>query len=463
MTTHLQKLKNELTTKPETMLFLAGIGVSSATCPGTDALSWKGLLKNGLERCGEIGVDVSRLDIEKAKLQNHASTPDDYVDVATFVTRELRKVREGVYGHWLSEVFKIIKPKNQRLVLALRSLGVNLSTTNYDHLIENVGGGTAMTWREPGRCSEFLRGQSSDVLHFHGSWLQPESVILGLKSYDDICNDTFTQNALKSYLTMKTMVFVGCGAGLEDPNFGTLLEWSRETLKHCRHDHFILVRAADVSFWRQLLHGLPIVPLSYGESYDELAPFIEKLAKDVAAVRERQDPSTKLLAAQSAYNENHAALELVRSELAPTDYLRQERTLALALRIDGGNRQAAISFSDAVTFHAGNITSQELVEFLLDAAEMLLDEDLAKLAANHLHTAERGRTSEMQPTEIARLNRLQIRCYAELSAYRQLLEAIARELPYADANRREELEAERDEASWLQGQYGDRRGERTET
>jgi len=121
-----------------------------------------------------------------------------------------------------------------------------------------------------------------------------------------------------------------------------------------------------------------------------------------------------------------------------------------------------MAFSNAVTFCADNITAQELVEFSLDAAEMLLTEDLARLAANHLQTAEQVLTTEIPPAEISRWNTLQIRCYAELSAYRQLLEAIARELPHADAERREELEAERDEASWLQGEYGDRRGERTE-
>ena len=121
VTTHLQKLKNELTSRPENMLVLAGIGVSLATCPDAQALSWKGLLKNGLERCGEIGVDESRLVIQMAILSNPASTGDDYIGVGTFITGELRKVREGEYSRWLAEVFKPITPKNNRLVCALRT------------------------------------------------------------------------------------------------------------------------------------------------------------------------------------------------------------------------------------------------------------------------------------------------------------------------------------------------------
>ena len=461
MSTNAQTLQDELIFRPNNVLILAGIGVSLATCPDADALSWRGLLKNGLERCAEIGVDDSRLANQKTILGNLASTADDYVGVATFITRELRRVREGEYGRWLAEVFRPITPTNNHLVRALRSLGVNLATTNYDHLIESVGGGSAMTWREPGRCSEFLRGYNSDVLHFHGSWLYPESVILGLKSYEEICSDLCTQNFLASCLTLKTMVFVGCCWGLEDQNFGTLLDWSRETLKQCRHNHFILVRSADVADWRRRLNRLPIVPVPYGQSHDELAPFIESLAKGVLAAREREDPNAKLSAAQSTYDANHSALEFARAELAPADYLLQERTLALTLRNAGGNRQAAISFSSAVTFRAANITALELVEFSLDAAEMLLNEALARMAANHLHTAEQARTIETPPAQLFRLTALQIRSYAELSAYHQLLEAIARELPHAAAERREELEAERDEASWLQGEHIDRLGDRT--
>lgn len=462
MATHTQRLQDELISRPENMLILAGIGVSQATCQDADALSWKGLLKNGLERCGEIGVDESRLANQKTILSNPASTADDYIDVATFITRELRSVQVGQYGRWLAEVFRPITPTNNRLVRALRSLGVNLATTNYDHLIESVGGGSAMTWREPGRCSEFLRGQNGDVLHFHGSWLQPESVILGLKSYEEISNDPSTQNVFRTYLTSKTMVFVGCGRGLEDPNFGTLLKWARETLKHWHHDHFILVRSEEESEWRRLLNGSPIRTVPYGQSYDELAPFIESFAKAVATAREREDPIAKLIAAQSTYDANHSALVLARAELATAVYLLQERALAMALTSAGGNRQAAISFSSAVTFRAANITALELVEFSLDAAEMLLNEDLARMAANHLHTAEQARTTETPPAQISRLTALQIRCYAELSAYHQLLEAIARELPHAAAERREQLEAERDEASWLQGERIDRLGDRTE-
>ena len=463
MTTHIQKLKNELTARPENVLILAGIGVSRATCPDVEILSWKGLLKNGLERCGELGVDESRLANHYGILSNLKSTPGDYVDVATFITRELCNVHIGAYGSWLSEVFEPIVPTNKRLVIALRSLGANLATTNYDHLIERAGGGTALTWREPGRCSEFLRGRNADVLHFHGSSLQPESVVLGLKSYEEICHDASTQNILRVYLTSKTIVFIGCSGGLEDPNFGTLLEWSRETLKHCYHDHFILVRDAENSDWVQRLQGLPIRPIAYGQNYDALAQFVELLATQVAAARQLEDPNAKLLAAQSIYGENHFTLNLARAELAPAEYLRRERALALALRTARGNRQAAMAFSNAVTFCADNITAQELVEFSLDAAEMLLTEDLARLAANHLQTAEQVLTTEIPPAEISRWNTLQIRCYAELSAYRQLLDAIARELPHADAGRRDELEAERDEASWLQGEYGDRPGERKET
>jgi hypothetical protein len=119
---------------------------------------------------------------------------------------------------------------------------VQIATTNYDSLIEQVSGRGAITWREPGYAIQFLWGDSTDVLHLHGYYQRPETVVLDARTYDDICKDEMTQNALRTTLTARTVVFVGCGEGLNDPNFGQLFRWSRQALSQSLYMHYRLVR-----------------------------------------------------------------------------------------------------------------------------------------------------------------------------------------------------------------------------
>jgi hypothetical protein len=67
-------------------------------------------------------------------------------------------------------------------------------------------------------------------------------------------------------------VFVGCGNGLNDPNWGRLLR--RIQRFEARHSHFRLCRAGDIG------HAPPVVRnVVYGDDYDDLIPFLATLAK----------------------------------------------------------------------------------------------------------------------------------------------------------------------------------------
>jgi SIR2-like domain len=81
-------------------------------------------------------------------------------------------------------------------------------------------GRSAITWRNRALAAIFFREPTQDVLHLHGYYRQVDSIILGARSYGEICRDEFAQTALRGLMISGTLVFVGCGAGLEDPNFG---------------------------------------------------------------------------------------------------------------------------------------------------------------------------------------------------------------------------------------------------
>jgi hypothetical protein len=74
-----------------------------------------------------------------------------------------------------------------------------LATLNYDSLIEQASGRKSVTWLREDKVQEILRREITDgVLHLHGWFDEPESVVLGSMSYQQVtthshqgCSPTF--------------------------------------------------------------------------------------------------------------------------------------------------------------------------------------------------------------------------------------------------------------------------------
>ncbi len=124
---------------------------------------------------------------------------------------------------------------------------------------------------------DLLRGKAvRAILHLHGHWSRPESVILDPAAY--ALAAPVVQELLKSIRLSHTLLFVGCGAGLADPNWSTLLRWSREILAESRYRHFRLCRTEDLAALdRQHAPAERLFPVAYGVAFDDLAPFLRQL------------------------------------------------------------------------------------------------------------------------------------------------------------------------------------------
>jgi hypothetical protein len=79
---------------------------------------------------------------------------------------------------------------------------------------------------------KFKQGELDGVFHVHGSYHDPREVVLDSTDYYKVTQSSEVQNILKTFLEYKTMLFVGCGSGLEDPNFDVLLKWASERQKN---------------------------------------------------------------------------------------------------------------------------------------------------------------------------------------------------------------------------------------
>ena len=165
------------------------------------------------------------------------------------------------------------------VLAALRDLGGILATTNYDGLLEQVTGRPAVTWQDQARAQAVLRGREQAIVHLHGFWREPGSVVLGVRSYEQLLGAEHAQVLQQAMTAMGTLLFVGFGAGLADPNFTALRAWMGRLFKGGEYRHFRLAADGEVAAL-QAEHGPDerVFVLGYGPGHADLAPYLRRLA-----------------------------------------------------------------------------------------------------------------------------------------------------------------------------------------
>jgi hypothetical protein len=277
----LARLKDAL--KHKRLVIIVGAGVTlSATADMSGMplprITWTGLIRNGLDYLVADGyVDASDGSIRQAYAALERTDTDSLLNAANIVRGQLDLHVQ--FPTWLETVFgSLYEEVRHRDILEVLKLlhkkGATLLTTNYDDLLEK-----ACNVRRIGRSNrddilKFRRGDLDGVFHVHGSYQDPDEVVLDSKDYYKIRESDEVQNLLKTFLDDRTILFVGCGSGLEDPNFDTLLKWASERHKNLSNVHCLLIRNGDTLNYR------PLVRLRYGADYQDLVPYLYKLLDD---------------------------------------------------------------------------------------------------------------------------------------------------------------------------------------
>ena len=135
-----------------------------------------------------------------------------------------------------------------------------------------------VTWLDHPSVERLIRGQEPAILHLHGHWRHSESVVLGTHSYCDILADAFAQAIQTALSLTTTLVFVGFGAGLDDPNFSALLAWNAQNRRTSTYPSYWLVRSdelAPLQGEHPIDERLQIIP--YGAKHEDLPSFIRSL------------------------------------------------------------------------------------------------------------------------------------------------------------------------------------------
>lgn len=345
-------LKRQIEDSPREIVAIVGTGVSIASVSAEmrGPASWIGLLKDGADRCEQLGV----LDEKAAQLLHQQIEADDLdflLSAAETIQRKLGGPTGGEFKSWLRKTVGGLAVANDETISAIVNLGVVIATTNYDNLIGDVTGRRFVTWRNGSEVERVLRGEETKVLHIHGHWEEPESVILGIRDYGRILADGHAQTMERAMRSLKTLLFIGCGAGLEDPNFGALIEWSKNIFQGSEYRHYILCREPDlVSFRERFPIQTRIFPISYGPNHGDLAGFVRSLSATVHSVPVKEGAERKVFG------------EVANSTLIPANKL--DVMTSVLLEIKRGKKE----------FSPDGSTKADLEEFQLKAKALVAAE-----------------------------------------------------------------------------------------
>lgn len=266
------------------VVVIAGTGVSVTASgdkqvDGHAVARWDGLLLHGVDHCLTAHGLLTPKQAESLRGQIELREADFLVSAAEVVSGRLLAKSLGVYRRWLKDTVGKLEPVQPEILQVLASLPGVLATLNYDGLFELGTDRVPITWQDHDKVESVLRGTLTNaVLHLHGYYHEPDSVVLGLRSYDKVAGDPHASAVLRLFTLDRTLLFVGCGGTLKDPNFSRLVEWGSEALRASAHRHFLLCREEELETVRGDLKEAPwLHPLVYGKGFDELVPFLRGL------------------------------------------------------------------------------------------------------------------------------------------------------------------------------------------
>ncbi|WP_178974101.1 SIR2 family NAD-dependent protein deacylase [Mycobacterium colombiense] len=286
-----------------TALVMLGTGFSSAVSADPKSASWLGLLKAGVDylRTNGLATDAACASIE-ANIKLGETEDGTFLLAAGQVLSDLmHRDSSPHFSSFLDATVGKLEVDKSKIGLAesIESLQVPILTTNYDTLYEQAVTKPSATWRDTRKFRSAILGESHEVVHLHGIWDNPETVILTSRDYERIIHDLDATALRQAVGVLRTVVFIGYGAGLDDPHFEQLWKWLHPLLPQ-GIKHYVLCLQKNLQDLATANADRAVIPVPYGDDYADLPNFIASLAPPKSATSNTlQDPRVLAQTAQT--------------------------------------------------------------------------------------------------------------------------------------------------------------------
>ncbi|MEA2237819.1 MAG: hypothetical protein QOC81_2543 [Thermoanaerobaculia bacterium] len=266
------------------VLVAVGAGVSIGAT-GASHASWLGLLKHGVKHLVETEVFTSKQGDRLSETLDSAFSPFDLhaaLNHAELVEQNLKTPDTLAFARWLEAAFSDFRvlPERSETLGAIRDLqqsGALMLTTNYDSLLSEVTGLPPVTWEEHDEFLQVVRRQRRGVLHVHGHWQRPSSIVLGKSSYDRNAADEDFQDLFRILWLEQSWLYVGFGDGLADPNLGRLLEWGKRWNKNAPSDYFLAKSEQAIALTDRPDKPASLICIGYQDHDSDLPSLLQSL------------------------------------------------------------------------------------------------------------------------------------------------------------------------------------------
>jgi NAD-dependent SIR2 family protein deacetylase len=276
---HEDKIRQAL--RNNKLVIIVGAGITlSATHPSPPRTTWTGLIHDGLDYLqheGFVAEDDMELNHYRKILQQENPNLRAVLRACGYLKDELDHNRQ--FSTWLNLVFgslhsEVKNPEVLEILRLFHQKGAKLMTTNYDELLEHHCNLQRIRLSIPEDVRKYEQGTLDGVFHIHGSYQDPQEVVLDPISYYRVKISNDVQSLLKTFLGHNTVLFVGCGTGLEDPNFNALLDWASSREENIPNHHFVLAQEGDNFRYS------PLIKLRYGTNHENLVTYLKALLED---------------------------------------------------------------------------------------------------------------------------------------------------------------------------------------
>jgi hypothetical protein len=262
---------------------VVGTGASVAIS-GDKRASWLGLLRSGIEYVEAHQVTEPSWSHGMAQALETSHEPDHFLAIAGALVARLGGPQSGEFGAWIRQNVGRLSPQHEELAKAIGDLGVPIITTNYDDLLEKCLNRDHVTWKQGPQFQLVLSGKSNEIGHLHGFWNEPGTIVLTDAQYRLLLADEQLSYLRSAMASINSLVYVGFGDGLNDPHFSHLRTWLREAFPAQQLRHWRLCRESELAQLQRDHENENITPISFGDSFQQLAPFLASLTPDRASV-----------------------------------------------------------------------------------------------------------------------------------------------------------------------------------